>query len=70
MSARHLHRYVNEFSFCHNTARVGTMDFIGTTIDPSFDEVLGKIVASEETFTQGPGKGNKEVADPGLPQAQ
>lgn len=33
MSPEHLHRYVNEFSFRHNTARVGTMDFIGMTIE-------------------------------------
>jgi transposase-like protein len=33
MSAKHLHRYVNEFSFRHNTANIGTMDFIGMTIE-------------------------------------
>lgn len=33
MSAKHLHRYVNEFSLRHNTAAGGTMLFIGATID-------------------------------------
>ena len=32
MSAKHLHRYVDEFSFRHNTAHVGTLQFIEMTI--------------------------------------
>ena len=32
MSVKHLHRYVNEFSYRHNTAQVDTMDFIAMTI--------------------------------------
>lgn len=32
MSSKHLHRYVNEFSFRHNTAQDGRMGFIEATI--------------------------------------
>lgn len=40
MSAKHLHRYVKEFSFRHNTAKVGTLDFIGMTIARMANERL------------------------------
>jgi transposase-like protein len=33
MSKKHLHRYVKEFSFRHNTTKVGTLEFINMTID-------------------------------------
>ena len=33
MSAKHLHRYIKEFSFRHNTSQIGIMDFIEMTIE-------------------------------------
>ena len=44
MSAKHLHRYVNEFSFRHNTAKAGTMRFIDMTID----RMVGKRLTYKE----------------------
>jgi len=40
MSEDHLHRYINEFSFRHNTAKVGTIGFIEMTIDRMVDKRL------------------------------
>ena len=40
MSEDHLHRYVNEFSFRHNTSKVGTLNFINMTIDRMVDKRL------------------------------
>ena len=40
MSAKHLDRYVNEFSFRHNTARAGTMSFIDQTLTRSIGKRL------------------------------
>lgn len=44
MSAKHLHRYVNEFSFRHSTAQAGTMAFIEATIG----RVMGKRLTYKE----------------------
>lgn len=40
MSPKHLHRYVNEFSFRHNTAQSGTMAFIDMTIEKMLNRRL------------------------------
>ena len=40
MSAKHLHRYVNEFSFRHNTSQSCTMNFINMTIDRMVEKRL------------------------------
>ena len=40
MSAQHLHRYVNEYLFRHNTAKAGTINFINMTIDRMVDKRL------------------------------
>lgn len=44
MSAKHLHRYVKEFSFRHNTSQVGTMQFI----DMAIDRMVSKHLTYEE----------------------
>lgn len=40
MSAKHLHWYVKEFSFRHNTAQIGAMDFIEMTVERMADKRL------------------------------
>lgn len=44
MSPKHLHRYIDEFAFRHNTAQAGTMAFIEATIG----RMLGKRLTYKE----------------------
>jgi hypothetical protein len=40
MSVKRLHRYVSEFSFRHNTAKVGTIEFIAMTVSRTVNKRL------------------------------
>jgi transposase-like protein len=49
MSPKHLHRYLYEFSFRHNAARVSTMDFLTMTIK----RMVGKRLTYQELIYEG-----------------
>lgn len=42
MTAKHLHRYVDEFAVRHNTAQIGTMGFI--------DRTVGRMIGKRLTY--------------------
>ena len=44
MSPKHLHRYINEFSFRHNTSQISTMEFVSMTAE----RITGKRLTYQE----------------------